>query len=433
MSRRARSVLALAAVALLSLALAAAAQARRTRSSRATSRPSSAQDGSVSVVERITVSFDGSYTFGFREMPYPLGRAHRRHLVSENGSAFRPGAPTELEPGGPPGTFGVRDLGGRVRVVWRFESDGFGQDANVHASATGISGLAVAYDDVVDVNLKVWGDEWEQPLGRLTATMRGPGDVVRAWGHPVWVRGDVTLQGRAGAAAGARRRRRASSSSCARSIPRDAFTSTAGMQVEEGAGLQKIIAEEAADAADYDRDQRADRRRDRAARGAGCSSSCCSGRSRPSWSAASSSGSTAASSSTGYDREYEQEPPTETAAGARPDAAAAGWRGRLVRVHGDALRPRSAAASTTPSRSSTERSRSGAASARERVSDLELSPGNHGRALTPWETSVTRVVDDVLDGRHRGASPAFRDEIEAERERDVARGSRRSRRTSAAR
>ena len=28
------------------------------------------------------------------------------------------------------------------------------------------SGLAVGYDDVVDVNLKVWGDEWEQSLGR---------------------------------------------------------------------------------------------------------------------------------------------------------------------------------------------------------------------------------------------------------------------------
>ena len=42
---------------------------------------------------------------------------------------------------------------------------------------------------------------------------------------------------------------------------------------------------------------------------------------------------------TGYDREYEQEPPTETDAGARADAAAAGRRGGLVRVHRDPLRP----------------------------------------------------------------------------------------------
>ena len=89
-------------------------------------------------------------------------------------------------------------------IVWRFQTDGFEQRTFVvHYRMTG---LAVGYDDVVDVNLKVWGDEWEQRLGRLTATMRGPGDVVRAWGHPVWVRGDVTIDGQVGDAARARRR-----------------------------------------------------------------------------------------------------------------------------------------------------------------------------------------------------------------------------------
>ena len=33
-----------------------------------------------------------------------------------------------------------------------------------------LRGVAVAYDDVVDVNLQVWGSEWKEPLGRLTAT-----------------------------------------------------------------------------------------------------------------------------------------------------------------------------------------------------------------------------------------------------------------------
>ena len=35
------------------------------------------------------------------------------------------------------------------------------------------------------MNLKVWGDEWDVGLGKLTATMDAPGKVVRAWGHPV--------------------------------------------------------------------------------------------------------------------------------------------------------------------------------------------------------------------------------------------------------
>ena len=79
-----------------------------------------------------------------------------------------------------------------MRIVWRFQA---ADETRTFTLRYGIRGLAVAYDDVVDVNLKVWGDEWEQPLGRLTATMTGPGKVVRAWGHPVWVRGDVTLDG----------------------------------------------------------------------------------------------------------------------------------------------------------------------------------------------------------------------------------------------
>ena len=79
-----------------------------------------------------------------------------------------------------------------MRVVWRFQAS---DETRKFIVRYRFSGLAVAYDDVVDVNLKVWGDEWQQRLGRLTAAISGPGDVVRAWGHPVWVRGDVTLAG----------------------------------------------------------------------------------------------------------------------------------------------------------------------------------------------------------------------------------------------
>ena len=58
-----------------------------------------------------------------------------------------------------------------------------------------LSGLAVAYDDVVDVNLRVWGDEWEVGLDRLEATLTTPNGepVRRVWGHPVSVRGDVQI------------------------------------------------------------------------------------------------------------------------------------------------------------------------------------------------------------------------------------------------
>src|SRR5262245_43623414 len=119
-------------------------------------------------------------------------RSSRAAKLPVRGRAYGPGAPTDLERGGPPGTFGTERRGDEVRIVWRFQA---ANETRTFSLRYRIRGLAVAYDDVVDVNLKVWGDEWEQPLGRLTAAMTGPGRVVRAWGHPVWVRGDVTLAG----------------------------------------------------------------------------------------------------------------------------------------------------------------------------------------------------------------------------------------------
>ena len=58
-----------------------------------------------------------------------------------------------------------------------------------------LSGVAVAYDDVVDVNLQVWGDEWQTGLDRLTAALALPaaasGPAYRVYGAPAYVRGVV--------------------------------------------------------------------------------------------------------------------------------------------------------------------------------------------------------------------------------------------------
>jgi hypothetical protein len=195
-------------------------------------------NGAVAVEEDIQVAFSGSFTYGYREIPYRSGERVQVLGVRERGTDYGPGASTELEPGGPPGTFGVDDLGGRVRIVWRFRA---ANEARTFTIRYRMTGLAVAYDDIVDVNLKVWGDEWEQRLGQLTAVMSGPGRVLRAWGHPVWVRGDVTLAGeraspRPGCAAAAVRR-----ATCL--YPRAAFTSTAAC-ASPRERLEKIVAEE---------------------------------------------------------------------------------------------------------------------------------------------------------------------------------------------
>ena len=180
-----------------------------------------------------------------------------------------------------------------------------------------LSGLAVAYDDVVDVNLDVWGDEWKAGLAQLTATLHAPGPVMRAWGNPVYVRGDVQL-------AGQRRALRALDVPAHQFvelralIPRAAFTLDlrhAG-RARARASPRSSPAEQADAAASS-----ATTRRSSTRSTTRCATSLYPARARPRPGAArrcsSSTGSSGASARTGYDREYEQEPPTDTAAGAR--------------------------------------------------------------------------------------------------------------------
>ena len=151
-------------------------------------------DGSVSVVEHITYDFDGLFTGAWRDIPLRSGEEVVDVEVVAEGVAFRAGAPTGLGSQGDPGTFGVEKRGGIVRIVWHYEAF---NEARTFTIRYRILGLAVAYDDVVDVNLKVWGDQWDQPLGHLLATLELPGDQVAGdvlvWGHPRSVGGSTSL------------------------------------------------------------------------------------------------------------------------------------------------------------------------------------------------------------------------------------------------
>ncbi|MBA2294427.1 MAG: DUF2207 domain-containing protein, partial [Actinobacteria bacterium] len=378
--------LALAAAAVAALSLAGAAHAETYQLVASDVQVEVRPDGSVAVDEDLTVAFSGSFTYGFREIPLRSGERIDEIGVTERETAFQPGASTALEPGGPPGRYGVEDLGGRTRIVWRFESEGFQERTfRIHYR---LAGLAIGYDDVVDVNLKVWGDEWEQSLGRLNSTMRGPANVVKAWGHPVWVRGDVTLEGRDAVL-------RALDIGSGQFVelralyPREAFSSTGGMQVRDGAGLERITAEALEDARSYERDKE---RIDDAlahpwrwilillALGALPALAIAAvvywrfGRELE----------------TGYDREYEQEPPTETEPALVPTLLRQGGEAgsfEFTSTLFDLIRRGHYTATPVV----TERS-IWAGLRTERVSDLELSKGTPVE-LTPWETSVTHVVN----------------------------------------
>ena len=159
-------------------------------------------DGSLLVTEDITFAFSGDFSGAFREIPLRKGEAIDQVAVLQAGRAYRPGACAELGCDDDPDTFGTTGTEKGLRIVWHYRASNEARSFRVRYR---VRGLAVAYDDVVDVNLKVWGDEWKVPLARLTAALTAQGKIERAWGHPVWVRGDVTIEGnRAALRSGAR-------------------------------------------------------------------------------------------------------------------------------------------------------------------------------------------------------------------------------------
>src|SRR6187399_2077186 len=135
-------------------------------------------DGSIGVSERLEVAFAGDFHFGYRDIPLRAGESLVNPLVVERGVAYARGNDTELAPG-MRGTFGVERRGNTVRIVWYFDAE---NQTRAFTISYTLRGVAVAYDDAVDVNLKVWGDQWGEPLDRLVAVETAPGKILRAWG-----------------------------------------------------------------------------------------------------------------------------------------------------------------------------------------------------------------------------------------------------------
>ncbi len=88
--------------------------------------------------------------------------------MSEGGRRYQPGGNTALGSFDRAGKYGVDANTQRVRVVWHYRAS---NEQRVFTIRYRFRGLAVAYDDVVDVNLQVWGDEWPVAVNNLSAEM----------------------------------------------------------------------------------------------------------------------------------------------------------------------------------------------------------------------------------------------------------------------
>ena len=301
-----------------------------------------APDGSLLVREDITFSYAGSFSGAYRDIPVRDGRDARPRAVSEGGRALparRQHRARELRPPGhlrrreerrpgarSSGTTGDRTSSRTFTIAYRFR------------------GLAVAYDDVVDVNLKVWGDRLARAVYDLRAEMVLPRPVAltgtryRVWGAP---------------AVGARRRRatrtgdvaaRRSTSPAGQFVemrtvfPRRLLTSTRGRARRRGQRLREDRRRADGARRGLRRRPREARRRERQPRPDAADALRASRSCRRSPSCSSSGSSSGASAAPATTASTSRSRPTRPA-GDRAAAPAPGHVSGLARVHRHALRP----------------------------------------------------------------------------------------------
>ena len=203
-------------------------------------------DGSLDVVESITFDFDGSFSGAYRDIPLASGATVSDIRVADETIEFAPGGCTTLGCSSPPGTYGVELNPSYVRIVWHHAS--FDQLRTFRISYE-LTGIAVAWDDVVDINLKVWGDQWAVGLDTLESTMNLPSGLsegeVRVWGHPFGVNGETSL-GDDGVSPSLRASGIPSEQWVEMRvvIPTSSLASTDGAILVSGEGLPQILAEE---------------------------------------------------------------------------------------------------------------------------------------------------------------------------------------------
>jgi len=210
-----------------------------------------AQDSSLLVKERLTFDYQGDYHASYRDIPLSGGEGIDANSISvrEAGLVYRPGGCTTFGCTDETGKFGVTQSpdGGAIRIVWHHNASNEQRTFTV-AYRVAARDHIKAYDDVIDVYWRVWGDQWDFSLDHLTASLRDPAlnpsrQLYRVWGHPRDVEGK-TVRGRGAATLEASNVPAHQFVEMRVTVPRRPGQDVSAAGAHSGNGLPGILAEE---------------------------------------------------------------------------------------------------------------------------------------------------------------------------------------------
>ncbi len=236
---------ALAAAALLLMVLPATAAGKSYDINRAEVSLQLAPDASLLVTERLRFDFDGDFEGAYRDIPLEGDEKITDIQVSEGGRLFRPGGNTDLGSTDLPGVFGAVGLPGGARIVWHYRA---ADENRTFTLSYRVLNIVKAYDDVLDVNWKVWGSQWDFQLPELSASLRDPrlnpsDNAYQVAARPLTVEAE-SFRGKGVARLEATDVPHNTFVELRITVPRQPEDDVSGAVVENGPGLQKILDEE---------------------------------------------------------------------------------------------------------------------------------------------------------------------------------------------
>lgn len=162
---------ALAAAAICGLLVPAAAAARDDKVTEARVDMRLAPDAALRVAESLTFEYEGSFQASYRDILLKHGETVTDVTVGEGERRYQPGGCTSFGCTDAEGRFGATQIPGGVRIVWHHKASDESRTFNIGYR---VEDAVVAYNDVLDVQWQVWGDQWDSDLPKLVATLRDP-------------------------------------------------------------------------------------------------------------------------------------------------------------------------------------------------------------------------------------------------------------------